>query len=154
MKQYLLSVVVAAIIGGLVTKLLGEKGTQGAVVKLAAGLFLAFTIIAPLRSYQLMDFSGFSSIYASGAEAMVADGKNQARQALQESIKQRCEAYILDKAQSLNVELDVEVTVSDDDIPVPESVRLVGPVSPDAKTRLTRILTEDLGISKEEQTWI
>lgn len=154
MKQYLLSVVAAAIISGIVTKLLGSKGTQGAIGKLVAGLFLAFTVISPLRSVRIGDFASISASYSSAASAAVEDGKILTRQSLQASIKESCEAYILDKAQSLDVELEVVVTVSDDEIPIPTSVQLSGNVSPSAKNRLSGIITQDLGISKEAQKWI
>ena len=154
MKQYLLSVVAAAIISGIVTKLLGSKGTQGTVGKLVAGLFLAFTIISPLRSVHIGDLSSVTAPYSSAAGMAVEDGKNQTLQAMQASIKEGCEAYILDKAQSLDVELEVVVTVSDDDIPTPASIQLSGNVSPNAKNKLIGIITEDLGIPKEAQQWI
>ena len=83
----------------------------------------------------------------------VAEGEQQTKTALARLIKQRTCAYILDKAQALNVALEVEVTLSDDDIPVPEAVRLKGKVSPYAKGRLQTIIAEDLGIEKERQTW-
>ena len=65
-----------------------------------------------------------------------------------EIIKQRTQAYILDKAQALNTVLEVEVTLSDDDIPVPLKVRLKGKISPYAKGRLQATIAEDLGIEK------
>lgn len=153
MKAYLLSVVAAAIISAIVTKLLGSKGTQGAVGKLVAGLFLAFTIILPLRSVEIGKLGSFADVYSQQAQAAVEVGKLQTRQALQAGIKESCEAYILDKAQGWNAHLEVEVTVSDDDIPMPVSVQLSGNVSPNAKSQLTRIITEDLGIPKEDQKW-
>lgn len=154
MKQYLLSVVAAAIICGIVTKLLGKKGTQGAVGRLVAGLFLAFTVIAPLRSVHIGDLSSVTKVYSSEAGMAVEEGKKQTAQALQAGIKEGCEAYILDKAQSLNVELEVVVTLSDEDIPTPISIQLSGNVSPYAKIKLIDIITKDLGIPKEAQKWI
>lgn len=153
MKQYLLSVVTAAIISGIVTKLLGSKGTQGAIGKLIAGLFLAFAVISPLRSVRIHDLASFRVSYSEAADLAVEAGKEMTLQALQTRIKEQCEAYILDKARSLNVELEAEVTVSEDDIPTPVAVQLSGNVSPNAKSSLTRIITEDLGIPKEDQKW-
>lgn len=151
MKQYLLSVVAAAVISGIVTKLLGSKGTQGAVGKLAAGLFLAFTIISPLRTFTISDLDCFD--VSTAAQSAVEEGKTMSAQALRQSIKQRCEAYILDKAQSLNVELEVAVELSEDEIPSPTAITLKGNVSPNAKAKLTQMISEDLGIPKEEQEW-
>lgn len=154
MKQYLLSVVAAAIISGIVVKLMGNKGTQGAISKLVAGLFLSFTLIAPLRNISIRDLTAFSYSYSDAAQAAVAEGEAQTRQAIADSIKQGCEAYILDKAGQLDVALEVEVTLSDDTIPTPVAVRLKGRIAPNAKTKLTGIIAQDLGIPKEEQVWI
>lgn len=154
MRQYLLSVVAAAIICGIVVKLMGTKGTQGAVGKLIAGLFLAFTVIAPLRDVRIGSLSSFADPYSAAAQAAAAEGEEQTFQALRESIKQGCEAYILDKARQLDVDLEVEVNVSEEEVPVPTSVRLKGDVSPNSKSKLTAIIAEDLDIPKEEQTWI
>lgn len=153
MKQYLLSVVTAAIISGIVTKLLGSKGTQGAIGKLIAGLFLAFTVISPLRSVSIQDLTSFTVSYSEAAECAVETGKNLTLQAMRASIKENCEAYILDKARSLNAELEVDVTVSEEDVPTPVAIKLSGNVAPNAKSTLSRIITEDLGIPKEEQKW-
>lgn len=153
MKQYLLSVVSAAIISGMVTKLLGSKGTQGAIGKLVAGLFLAFTIISPLRTVRIGELTGFAAPYSAAAQYAVEEGKNQTAEALRTGIKQACEAYIFDKAQSWNAELEVEVTVSREEVPAPTGIRLSGHVSPGAKAKLTAIITEDLGIPKEAQKW-
>jgi hypothetical protein len=59
----------------------------------------------------------------------------------------------LDKAQALNTALEVEVTLSDDEIPIPVKVRLSGKVSPYAKGRLQQIISEELGIERENQIW-
>ena len=72
---------------------------------------------------------------------------------LAQFIKERTQSYILDKAQSLNAVLDVEVTLSDDEIPVPVKVCITGKVSPYARGRLENLIIEDLGIEKENQIW-
>ncbi|MBE6923682.1 MAG: hypothetical protein E7466_00380 [Ruminococcaceae bacterium] len=154
MKQYLLSVLSAAIISAVVLKLMGDKGSRGAVGKLVVGLFLTFTVISPIRAVSIDDWTNLPDSYTVAAQEAVAAGEAQTKSALQQSIKQSCEAYILDKARGLDVALEVEVTVSDDPIPIPVSVRLRGRVSPNAKTKLSDLIEKDLGVSKEEQSWI
>lgn len=152
-KAYLLGIFCASIFCAIITKLVGNKGTMGVVVKLIAGIFLAVTVIRPLAA---IDFSGaldWTLDYSRlGAEA-AAEGESQMRNALSEGIKTRTEAYILNKAKSLNVDVRVEVTLSEDKIPVPYEVRLTGKVSPYAKSRLQAIIAQDLGIDKERQIW-
>lgn len=153
MKQYLLSIISAAIISGIVTKLMGEKGAQGAIGKLLAGLFLTFTVISPLRNVRLHDLTGFSSDYTRMAQLAVEEGKVVTAEALAQRIKQECEAYILDKARQLDTELAVTVTLNDEAIPAPVGICLRGSISPNSKKTLQTIILQDLGIPKEAQTW-
>lgn len=152
-KIYLLGIVGAAVICGIITRFVGEKGTQGAMVKLIAGLFLTFTVIRPIANIRLDGWSDFADLYSdSGVEAAAA-GERMTKDALRSSIKAQTEAYILDKAAALALNLEVDVTLSDDEIPIPATVRLSGKSSPYAKLRLQAIITQDLGIDKEHQIW-
>lgn len=152
-RSYLLGVFAAALICGIVKRLMGEKGANAALTNLIAGVFMVFTLIRPLISVELSDFDNWTDGFRADAAQAVAQGESQTRKALAQFITERTQSYILDKAQSLNTALEVEVTLSDDDIPVPIKVRLNGKVSPYAKGRLEAIISEDLGIEKENQTW-
>lgn len=153
-RAYLLSVIAAALICGIINRILDGKGANGAVSKLMTGLFMAFTLISPVLELRFDTISDFTAAYASDADAAAAAGVSVTKIALKDIIKSRTEAYILDKAAAMNVSLSVEVTLSDDEIPSPISVRLSGSVAPYAKIRLQSILEDDLGIDKEHQTWI
>ena len=152
-RSYLLGVVAAAILCGIVTRLLGQKGTQGTMAKLMAGLFLAFTVIRPMANISLDDLTDFADRYADAGQQAALEGELLTKEALASSIKTQTEAYILDKAAALSLDLKVEVTVSGEGIPTPTAVRVSGKASPYAKRRLQSIITEDLGIDKECQTW-
>ena len=77
-----------------------------------------------------------------------------AKDAAGEIIKARTQAYILDKARSLDVALTVEVFLDDATIPAPCGVRIEGAISPYAKKVLSQMMKDDLGIPPEEQIWI
>jgi hypothetical protein len=153
-KTYLLAVVGAAMICGIITRLVGEKGTQGAMIKLIAGLILAFTVIRPVANIRLDGFADFADLYTDAGALAASEGKQLTYDAIRASIKAQTEAYILDKAAGLDLDLEVEVTVSQDEIPVPKSVRLSGKSSPYAKSRLQAIITQELGVEKENQVWM
>lgn len=152
-KGYLLSVFAAAIICAIATRLMGDKGTHAVMTKLITGLALTFTVISPLAQVRLDRIPDWSSNYAEAGSKASEEGQRITREALSAGIKTRTETYILDKATALDVELKVEVTLSDEDIPRPKSVRLSGNASPYAKMRLTAIIAEDIGIKKEQQIW-
>lgn len=149
----MLSVVSAAIIAGIVTKLLGDKGTLGTVGKLMAGLFLTLTVISPLRDIRLQDLTEFTDPYTQMASAAAEEGKTMTSEAIAKRIKQECEAYILDKARQLDTALAVSVTLNDSTLPAPVGITLTGNISPNSKRTLENIIEQDLGIPKEAQVW-
>ena len=68
-------------------------------------------------------------------------------------IKNRSEAYILDKASSAGIRIDVDISVCQQVPFTPETVTIVGNAPPYIKTQLTEIIEKDIGISKEHQIW-
>ena len=153
-RSYIITISIAAIICGIITKLVGDRGTGGTVVKMICGLCLMFTLIHPLEGVRTIRPSSFTDGLSQEASSIAAEGAQRTREALHDSIKQRCEAYILDKADPLGASITVEVYLSEDDIPLPQSVVVQGKLSPFAKNELARTIEEDLGIPKEDQTWI
>lgn len=151
--SYLLSVFTAALVCGIATRLMDGKGTQGAVVRMIAGIFLTFTVIRPMADITVEGIGDLTDDFAIDASAAALEGERITKNALASGIKSRCEAYILDKAHGLNANLTVEVSLTDDDIPIPCAVRLSGKISPYAKTQLQAVIENDLGIEKENQLW-
>ena len=76
-----------------------------------------------------------------------------AYQAMTELIKEKSQAYILDKAAELDASITADVTISEEELPKPLSVVISGQVSPYNRKRLESILETDLGIAKENQVW-
>ena len=150
--RYVLSVISASVITAVISSFFDGKSSISGIVKLVSGLFLTFVIISPLTK---LDFSPVNDyldrITLDGVEA-AAVGENLAREAEADIIISQVEAYILDKAGSFGAQLDVEVVLDQENIPV--SVRLEGNISPYAKAQVAGMITEDLGISKEHQRWI
>ena len=150
--DYVLSVITAAVIVAILCSFFTNKGGTFPVVKVVGGLFLTFVVISPLVK---LDFSGIieylDGFTSEGVEA-ASIGENLAREGERDIIISRVQAYILDKADSYGAQLNVEVILDQDNIPV--SVELNGNISPYAKAQMADILAEDLGITKEHQIWI
>ena len=152
-KGYLLGVFAAALICAVVTHLVSDKGTIGGAVKLITGLFLAFTVIRPVGDISLSELSSWTSDFSDSAGLAASAGEDRTREAIAAGIKTKTQAYILDKAMALDLQIQVEVVLSEEDIPIPEAVRLSGNASPYARAKLQQIIEEDLGIDKEHQIW-
>lgn len=152
LSQIILSVIAASFVLALLGGILDQKGTSAALFRLFGGIFLALTIIQPIAD---LDFSGLNNYiesFSAEGEAAAAEGENIADEKYQAIIKSRVEAYILDKADSLGTDIEVEITLNDDAVPV--EARLQGDVSPYAKSQIQTMLDSELGIAKEDQRWI
>lgn len=153
-RQYLLSVVSAAVISALAINVIGKKGIYASVVKLLAGLFLSITVISPWAKLQIGDLSSYLDNLELDAADVIAKGEYMAADAAGTIIKDQLEAYILDKASAIGIQVKVEVVLTDTDPPVPCSVTISGAASPYAKQRLQQMIADELGIPKENQSWM
>ena len=152
-RKYLLSVIAATIISGMITGLLGKKGTYSSVVKLLCGIFVAITVVAPLTKIQFSDYDLNIAKLQSEADKIIETADADRRNETAERIKEQTETYILKKASELNLAITVDVLIDTYDTLLPQSINITGAASPSAKGELQEIIANDLGISKENQTW-
>lgn len=150
LRQYVISVVTAALICTIVSGMVHEGSAQE-LIRLISGLFLVLTVLRPLVRIDYTDLLQYADSFSHSGVQTAATGEIMARDAMTDIIIAESEAYILDKAAELNAEVSVAVSVNEDQIPI--SAKLSGQISPYAKQRLEAILTADLGITKENQQW-
>ena len=153
-REYLIGVVAAALLCGIITTIIGTKGTVGVAVKLLSGLLMLLAVIRPWTSITFDGFFDWSEGIAADGTGIVTSGEMMAEEAYHLGIKKQIESYILDKARALDCNLKVEVILSDGSIPVPKQVRLTGELSPYARRTLTNEITQHLGIDQEDLIWI
>ena len=115
---------------------------------------MMLVLIQPFREYNFMDLDEI--VFEVKDEVLGAQMMAEAERktALSELIKKETEAYIVKQAQVFNANISVEIILSDDAMPVPEYVRISGPIAPYAKTQLINIIERELGVAKENQLWI
>lgn len=150
---YLLQVTAAAVICGVLKTIVGQKGTTASLVRILCAVFMTLTILSPLAGIDPERWSVSFADFGDDAKAVVEEAKLSVQKELATDIKERTEAYILDKAKSFGMAISVEVSLSSERIPTPSSVRITGAVPPYAKERLSLWLREELGIPLEEQEW-
>ena len=150
-RQYVLSLTAAALLGGLLLSCVPE-GSGRKILRLVCGILLTVTALKPLGQLRLPDLDALTGEYRQQAEAAVAMGQEMARMEAQEGIRKALEAYILDKAAELGLEITPEVFLDGSGIPV--CVQLEGDVSSGMRQKMQTIITNDLGIPGEAQEWI
>ena len=152
-RQYLLTVLAAALVCGITVSLVGKKGSLAGIIKLLCGIFMAVAVLRPLADLRPELFTDFSPEFHIQAEQSALEGENSAREAISEIITGQTQAYILDKAKTMGASLSVEVVLDEGMPPVPCGVYLRGSISPYNKKRLSELIENDLGISLEAQIW-
>lgn len=153
MKGYLVSLTAAAILAALIRKL-APKGLAGQGARLGAGLLVLTAMIAPLGTLDLTA-GAMEAARRSYTGVMEADDLElETNRRMEALITQAAEAYILDKAQAMDLTLEAEVTLRlRDHYPVPWFVRLRGQPTETQRAELETMLTQDLDIPPERQEW-
>lgn len=151
LRQYVISVIAAALISGVVIRLT-QNGSGREIIRMLCGVFMTIVLILPISGRQTFQWKNLLPEIDRQAEVLASDGAYAAGNMKAELIKQQTEAYILDRATAMNA--DVTVTVSLGMDCVPASVRIAGKISPLSRSRLTDVITTELGIPREQQEWI
>lgn len=152
-RQYLISIIAVATIVSILSLFFDKKGTIGSTIRLLGGIILFFTVLSPLTKVKLESWQNIYEDIFSDASYTATQGQEMAVHAAGTIIKEELEAYILDKAVSMQLQVDVQVDLTDSYPPAPEKVTITGGVSPYAKKLLSQFLTESVGIPEENQIW-
>lgn len=150
LKGYVLSLIAAALVGGILLEGMRE-GSSGKVMKLLCGLFLLLTALGPLGRLHLPDLGDFQAVWREEAQGFADQGKNYAQAERNRGIERRLEAYILDKASALGFSAEAQLTLSEEGLP--EGVILTASPTPAQKEEMEAFLKTELGIPKEAVAW-
>ena len=153
-KQYLLSIIIVAMLVSIATKCIPPKSTHGTVIRFMSGIFIVLTIVGPISKFKIDNYISFYDSISGSGQTQVDLGINIANTTIRQVIKEETEAYILEKAEALGAELTAEITLDSGDEPYPVSVIISGDVSPYVKKQLCAIICNDIGIPEEMQKWM
>lgn len=153
LQRGVFAIFAAAFIRSVLLQILQDRNLRE-WIHLLGGIYITVVIVGGIRQLDYNKLMEQLDITYTGASEYALEGKNQARSAMEQIIKQNCEAYILDVAEQMDVTVTVDVFFSDEEVPVPEKIMVYGSVSPYAKTKLSAIITEDLGLDRGSQVWI
>lgn len=152
LRGLLMGVITASVICSMVNSLLKDCMIKSAI-QFICGVFLLYTLLSYGRKVEIpiTEQSFRKTLAEARYEANL--GAEKARTELAQVIKSDCETYIMDKAEELGLTITPEISVSKDALPLPTYVILRGTVLPDQKELISRMITDDLGIAKEDQHW-
>ena len=153
-RQYLFSVVTCALAVSLVCSVPQKK----AIARIAAtlgGVILLITFLQPLLRLRVGDLSAWLDRYAPD-DSLLSSALEDREEESSRLISEQTRAYILDKAQALGADLEVEIELAalSEHYRYPWRVTLRGQWLPDQKTSLSKYIVDTLGIPEERQIWI
>ena len=153
MEQWVLGITCASLVmvvsGALVQ---GSGGKR--VCKLVGSLLLLMVTVGPVLGLNEEDWEKLLELDSNIMEEAEQALSEQNNFMYESIIAQETEAYILDKAEALGVQCQVEVVVQwEDELPKPWRVELKGTWSQAQKDSLSRVLQEELGIPVQRQSF-
>ncbi len=146
----IMTIITAAFACGILKILLSNIGSKS-MGTLLCGVYLTVSILNVVKQVDLSKLLDSFQINQTDAKCYTYEGERYASITMQEIIKRNCEAYVMEKANGM--EITVEVVIADGDLPVPERSYISGQISPYEKALLSEILEKDLGINREDQMW-
>lgn len=153
-RQYIITITAATTFYAVIKALIGHKSSQAAVIKIIAGVFITLTVVAPWVQLDVSAIPDYFNNFTLDAETAAASGVAYSQTETARIIKAQTESYILDKATSLGIAIEADVTVSTDFPPIPYAVTIRANAAPYAKERLKLYIAEELGIPEAQQQWI
>ena len=151
--KYLTSVAAAAIICSVISKLYPKGGAAGSVIQMMCGVFMMLTAVSPWLSVPVYDFTAYAQSFVQQADEARDWGKAEAEEYKRSLITEKVSTYILDKAAQLDMEIAVEVILSEDAQSVPCGIMIKGKVPEEKKYQMQKIIEEELGIRRADQIW-
>ena len=152
-NEYLLSISAAALLTSVAASLV-VNGNVGKIVNCIVMLILVLVVFVPVAKINVSNIARSIAMFRMDLEQEKTGIEVNNREILAELIKEKCEAYILDKAETLGVTIQADITISEEGgYPYPVHIRIIGRVSAEDRAYLQRIIEEDIGIPSEQQEW-
>lgn len=125
-------------------------GAVQKIVKFTGGLLLILCILQPISNTDLNELSIDLTAYEEAVAVLKTELSENRERELSDSIAERTQAYIEDKASALGLQVRAVVeTECTDGVPFPKDVVLYGKEDKE----LSDFIAQELGIAKENQTW-
>lgn len=153
-RSYLLRLTVAAFFSALVLTLI-PNGLSKRAATLVCGLIMLLLALSPLVQLDEQALAAAISRIELEQEQTRTGVELRNRELVAQIISARVQAYILDKAAEMGMQLEVEITMNTDaSTPYPEAVTLRGEATPAQRQKLGTYLYESYALVPERQVWL
>ena len=144
------SMVITTLVVSLLITLVPE-GSFRRIARLTGGLIFLLVVLQGMKDVDLSRLSADFETYRTKIEMQRSEFEKENETAILQSIAQGTQAYILDKADSLGLDLWVEAEV---DVDENGDYRLAGVrISGTYSAELAGWISETLGLGAEKQEW-
>ena len=150
-KIYVISIFACSLICSLISGLVVDT-CHRRLIELICGVVLIMAVLQPVSTISWRDFGNLWRISELSADTYVDLGVTAARREQERHIKEACEAYILERAEEMDIRMAVEVLLNNEMIP--KSVQIMGISGDERQQDMEIILETELGVTKENQEWI
>lgn len=152
MRTYILQIIISSITSAVICSVFDNKKAHGKIIRILTGILMTVTVLSPLKTLSFYGVSDFFQQISADGQAYVEMGKTATQTNTAAIIKEHTEAYILDKASNMGLDVAVEVELNENNS-VPCGITVSGEFSPYEKGVLSDYIEEMLGIAREHQIW-
>lgn len=155
LQSWLHAVIYTGVICGIAL-VITPSGRVKKALTVLCGAAMCAAFISPLADIDLNGYSEALAGFKLEAESFAAEGESYSKNLNRTIIEDECEAYILDKAKNLGVQLDeVEVLAvwSDEGYWYPSEAAIKGSLSHAQRERMSLCIEAELGIGIDKQQW-
>lgn len=154
LRGWLLAVIAACVLCALAERLMppGPVKRAGSVT---CGLVLVWAVLSPLTSPDLASGQAWLEDYWNSLEQRETELRDQVNKGTKAFIEQEYAAYIVDKAAEWGVRCTarVECRTGEEGLCLPDRTTVTGSLSGEERSRLSRMIREDLDVPEDRQTY-
>lgn len=151
--RLLVNIASLSIVAGISASLIHNQETARRV-RVVSSLLMMVLIFSPLTDINLQTFHTQDWHFQEEGEQYVRQGDSLSMEARADIIQAELSAYIESRAAEQGMSVDAQVRVSQSELPIPEFVLLWGRFTDSQQQALSRQITQELGITGENQQWM
>ncbi len=154
-REWLLALLSVCLVCALADALMPKGGVKR-VGQLVCGLAMTAAILAPVVELDLDGGQQWLEDYFAGISRREEELEKEVNTGMKTIIEQEYAAYIVDKAAELGAVCDarVECRLEEAGLYLPERAEISGAMTEEVRTRLTRLLEEELALTSEQIVYI